>query len=135
MLDNAPTTGAGAGAGAAGGAVRKRRAAPKKKGICYNFSENGECRFGDGCRFSHGGDDDAEGASDAVAREPAAPGLCYQFRDNGSCRFVCWVDRFLLGGWGGVLSFSLLIILLCFFRFSSNCLLFVHFFCVCLQIR
>jgi len=65
--------------GAVEGARRRRRrrrpertddgSTPKAKsgpGVCYNFQDTGECKFGDECRFSH----DLTNAPDPSTRKP-----------------------------------------------------------------
>lgn len=76
-----------------GKARRQRR--PRQRGpkMCRNFSEQGECPEGDGCRFKHGADDTrfADDSAPIVerrvkkkkARKPR--GECFEFRDNGAC--------------------------------------------------
>lgn len=58
--------------------------APKPRGVCYDFRDAGDCKFGDKCRFAHG-EDDARPATEAPARR--APGLCFNFRDTGNCEY------------------------------------------------
>jgi len=73
--------------------------------LCRNFRNNGKCRFGDDCTYSHeagpaigqpagearapraasSGGGGGGGRGDRSA--PRVPGLCYNFRDEGSCEF------------------------------------------------
>jgi hypothetical protein len=79
--------------------------------ICRNFSQKGNCRFGEECTYSHGSPDPnakpkpgsekpassgrggrrrrTRGASSSAGRSsaPKAPGQCYNFEENGSCEF------------------------------------------------
>jgi len=48
-------------------------------GECYDYRDEGNCRFGDSCRFTH------DGEVGKGARKGKGP--CYDFRDSGDCRF------------------------------------------------
>lgn len=72
---------------------------------CFNWQEKGDCKYGDGCKFSH-----TEAGAEGAPRDdgysnfnrgmaPRAPrrggggagggaGPCYQFRDTGVCSFA-----------------------------------------------
>jgi len=67
---------------------------------CYSFGETGSCRFGDRCRFSHGG---AAPGAQRTERKPrreageARDNSCYSFAQNGTCKFAD-ACRFSHGG-------------------------------------
>lgn len=46
--------------------------------VCRNFRNNGTCRYGDKCRFSH-----SEGEPIQVPSKP--PGHCFKFGEDGNC--------------------------------------------------
>ena len=46
--------------------------------ICRAYRNQGRCRYGDECKFSH---------SEGEAIEPPPRGLCFNFRDGGACDF------------------------------------------------
>jgi len=52
---------------------------------CFNFRDNGDCRFGDGCRFWHGDVAPGKTQSNFGGNRPRGP--CYQFQADGFCRF------------------------------------------------
>lgn len=49
-------------------------------GPCYEFRDNGSCRYGDQCRFNHGGP-----ANGGEQRRPS--GTCRQFEQTGTCTY------------------------------------------------
>ena len=76
----------------------------RKRGICYNFRDQGECQYGDNCRFSHDleGAEATEDSNDgfqsqneggfaksekSFERKPRGKGECYEWKNNGACRF------------------------------------------------
>lgn len=69
---------AGAGAGAGAG-PRRRRKKKKAANVCFAFQEEGECKYGDECRFKHGEHDTRD------LTRPVGP--CFNFRDNGECQY------------------------------------------------
>lgn len=79
--------------GRSGGRDFSRNDRGGSQGVCYDFRDNGNCRFGDRCRFSHG-DGDNDGMDrrerrndDFRSNRGGSQGVCYNFRDNGDCRF------------------------------------------------
>lgn len=73
--------GGGGGAGFGGGYNR----APRSRGVCFTFRDQGSCQYGDGCRFSHdltGGNGGATGGG-----APRKAQVCYKFRDLGNCPY------------------------------------------------
>merc|ERR1712065_131618 len=53
--------------------------------ICYSFRDNGECRFGENCRFEHV---EGRGQSDGGYKRKdfgGSRGVCFNYRDNGTC--------------------------------------------------
>ena len=75
--DNSVAPGAGKDTSKGGGKGDGARSSTKKTVPCWNFHENGTCRFGDSCNFSH---------------EPLAKGVCKDWARNNcsrgdNCRF------------------------------------------------
>lgn len=64
-----------------GGEGRRRTRRKKKKAanVCFAFQEDGECKYGDECRFKHGEFDSRD------LTRPVGP--CFNFRDNGECQY------------------------------------------------
>jgi hypothetical protein len=56
--------------------------------ICYTLRDEGSCKFGDGCRFSHDLTGAADDAAPAAASEKPAKrqGVCYRWK-KGDCSF------------------------------------------------
>jgi len=63
----------------------KKMAGDGDKQQCFNFRDNGDCRFGDGCRFWHGEVAPGKTQSNFGGDRPRGP--CYQFQADGFCRF------------------------------------------------
>jgi len=57
---------------------------------CYQFKDNGNCRFGENCRFSHE-EDAMEGGEEPRFRSRAPPrrsrGVCFKFNEPTGCPF------------------------------------------------
>ena len=65
---------------------KKRKKTKKKKNadrMCDNFTESGECDYGDDCRFQHGPDD----TRDLDGLRKTLRGPCFTFRDTGDCKY------------------------------------------------
>ncbi len=51
---------------------------------CFSFQNDGTCKFGDSCRYSHG---DAPAGAQAPAPRRAGGGECNNFKRTGNCHF------------------------------------------------
>jgi len=60
-------------------------AEPKAPGLCFSWTKEKSCQYGDECRFKHGEDDTRESVQPGAQRK--AKGECYKFRETGECDF------------------------------------------------